>query len=112
MPSGVPMMALTATVTNTMRKEVISCLDMDGCSLVSATPNRPNIFYAVLRHTTVEDNFCDIVNDIRMNSINAGRAIVYCRSLNVCADLYAHFQYMLGNKGSLHVVNYWKSYIL
>ena len=69
---------------------------MDGCSLVSATPNRPNIFYAVLRHTTAEDDF---VNDIKMNSINAGCAIVYCQSLNVCADLYAYFQYMLGNKG-------------
>ena len=39
-PSGLPMMALTATVTKTMRKEVITSLDMEGCSLVLESPNR------------------------------------------------------------------------
>ena len=97
-PSGVPMMALTATVTNTMRKEVITSLDMEGCSLVLESPNRENIFYAVCRRTTIEEDFSYIVTNVRVNSIIAKRVIIYCRSLNMCADLYAHFLYTLGDK--------------
>ncbi len=47
LPPGVPMLASTATVTDVIRKDVIEKLEMDGCKIVSVSPNKPNIFYSV-----------------------------------------------------------------
>ena len=48
-PSGTPLMAVTATVTKDMRKEVIVRLEMKGCRYVFRSPNKPNIMYSVQR---------------------------------------------------------------
>ena len=96
--SGIPMLAVTATVTDKMRADIIDRLDMKGCMNVSVSPNRPNIFYCVRKRTTIECDFESIIDDIKDNSIRANRVVVYCRSLNMCADLYSHFLYTLGSK--------------
>ena len=44
---GVTMLALTATVTDLIRRDVITTLDMEGCEIVCLSPNRPNIYYEV-----------------------------------------------------------------
>ena len=95
---GVPMIALTATVTNEMRKDIIGHLDMQGCVTLSASPNRPNIFYCVRKRTTLEEDLAPIIEDVRINNITANRVIIYCRSLNMCAELFAHLLYTLGEK--------------
>ena len=98
-PSGIPMIALTATVTPQIRADVITRLDMEGCECVSVSPNRPNIFYSVSNRTDIETDFSSLVKDLETNSARASRRIIYCRSLNMCSDLYAHFSYSLGKKG-------------
>ena len=65
LPYGVPTMALTATVTNEMRKDVIERLDMQGCSILSASPDRPNILYRGFNRTTLEEDMAHIVQDVR-----------------------------------------------
>lgn len=85
------MLAATATVTNDMRKDVISRLDMKQCEFVSASPNKPNTTYLVVRRTSIDEDMRYVVSDIRSNGINAERVIIYYRSLNMCSDLYAHF---------------------
>ena len=40
-PPGVPVIAKTATVTSSVREDVISKLNMKGCELVTASPDRP-----------------------------------------------------------------------
>lgn len=55
-----------------MRKDIIDRLDMNGCVVVSASPNRPNIFYAVYKHTTVEEETRHIV---RTNYVRANRVL-------------------------------------
>lgn len=96
--SGTPMLALTATVTDKMRVDIISTLDMNGCKTISVSPNRPNICYCVKDRTNIDTDFDPIIEDLKNNSVHANRVIVYCRSLNMCADLYSHFLYTLGNK--------------
>ena len=88
-------MAVTATVTKDMRKEVIVKLDMKGSKYVFRSPNKPNIKYSVFRRTTIEDDLGHILEDVRVNGIKANRVIIYCRSLNMCSSLYAHFLYEL-----------------
>ena len=96
-PSGVPMVALTATVTKTVRDDVISKLEMCGCQLVSLSPNRDNIYYDVVRRSTIESDLEEIVESLRVQLSKADRVIVYCRSRNMCADLYEHFHNSLGD---------------
>ena len=72
------MLAATATITNNMRNNVISRLDMKECKLVSASPDRPNTTYFVTRRTTIEEDLKHIVVNLKENSINAHRVIIYC----------------------------------
>ena len=95
---GVPILAATATVTKEMREDVIKRLDMRECEYIFASPNKPNIMYNVCRRTSPEDDLQFILDDLRQNGIQAKRVIVYCRSLNMCSSLYAHFLYTLKEK--------------
>ena len=98
MRSGTPMLALTDIVTDKMRVDIISTLDMNGCKTISVSPNRPNIRYCVKDHTNIDIDFDPIIEDLKNNSVHANRVIVYCRSLNMCTNLYSYFLYTLGNK--------------
>ena len=97
-PSGVPMMALTATITNVMLADIKTQLNMPDCHLVCLSPDRPNIYYEVKERTSIEVNFHEIIQDVLHNSVKAKRILVYCQSLNMCSSLYAYFLYTLGDK--------------
>lgn len=90
-PPGVPVIATTATVTSSVREDV-----MKGCEFVTASPNRPNIYYEVHPRTTIEEDFAPLVSALQSQRNKADRIIVYCRSLNMCSDLYLHFHDCLG----------------
>ena len=68
-PSGVPMLAATATVTDVIRRDIIKQLDMDGCTVISVSPNKPNISYSVCKRSTIEDDFSVIINDLSLNTV-------------------------------------------
>ena len=71
------MLAVTATVTEAMKEDIIVKLDMVGCSTVSVSPNKPNIYYEVLRKSTIES----VVKDLETNRIHARRILFYCQSV-------------------------------
>ena len=85
-PRGVPLLPATATATPSVRKEVINLLDMKGCELVFVSPDCPDIYYEFRKRINIEMDFAPL---IALN-VNASRVIVYCRSLNVVADLSAY----------------------
>ena len=91
------MVAVTATVSTTTRKDIIKKLDMNGCTFIYASPDRPNICYSVKLRTNLSTDLAYVVHDLKSNSVKARRVIIYCKSLNMCADLYAHFLYELGS---------------
>ena len=64
--------------------------------LISVSPDRPNIFYEVRTRTDVESDFSDLMCTLQHEMINTPRVLIYCQSLNVCSDLFAHFLYCLG----------------
>ncbi len=90
-------MACTATATRDVQREVIKLLETSDCVKVSVSPDRPNIFYGVEIRTDIESDFSDLIVSLRQNQVQTPRVIVYCRSLNMCADLYAHFHFELGS---------------
>ncbi len=90
-PQGTPFLACTATVNRSIREEAVRSLEMTGCILVCTSPDRPNIFYQVRARATIDVDVEPLVESLKLHKAKAPRVIVYCRSLNTCADLYAHF---------------------
>ena len=104
-------MACTATATKSVKQEVIDNLEMRGCEFVYTSPDRLNIFYEVQPRTDIETDVQHLVQSLHELSNKSPHVIVYCRSLNSCADLYAHFHYVLGDNsyypaGSPHFSDY------
>ena len=48
LPSSTPVLALTATATNDIRNKIIRKLQMQSCTLIEESPDRPNIRYSVV----------------------------------------------------------------
>ncbi len=77
----------------------MSSQDMGGCEFVSNSPDRPNIFYEVRPYTDIENDMHSVLSSLKEHKTQAPRVLVYCRSLTVCADLYAYMyvHYELGD---------------
>lgn len=72
---------------------------MNNCTVVSVSPNKPNIFYfAQLRSDSIDRDLGFLIADLLFNNIQAKRVIVYCQSLDMCANLYIHFVSTLGDQ--------------
>lgn len=97
LPVNTPMLAATATVTRVMLTHITQQLNMVDYQLVYVSPERPNIYYEVKKRTNIEKDLEYILSNLRNNSIRANRVLIYCQSLNMCSNLYAHFLYELGD---------------
>ena len=62
---------------------------MVHCEFVYTSPDRSNI-YEVHPHSDMETDSQPVLLSLRDAQNRAPRVIVYCRTLNMCADLYAH----------------------
>ena len=58
-------MACTATVTKSVRDEVVTLLDMKGCEVVSTSPDRPNIYYGVKPRTDITLDMSPLLNSLK-----------------------------------------------
>ena len=64
---------------------------------VCSSPDRPNIFYEVYPRTNIENDLKSIVESLKELKNTTPRVVVYCRSLDMYANLYAHFHLELGD---------------
>ena len=62
-------MACTATASRSVKKEVIDSLEMSGCTEVTASPNRPNIYYDMKMRTDVDADFDFLVDSLQEKTI-------------------------------------------
>ncbi len=60
-PSGVHLMALTATATVPTRQKVIRILGMKNPAVISRSPHKPNMVYWVGTKTTLEEMFHPVI---------------------------------------------------
>jgi len=62
------MLAATTTVMEVMRKEIVEVLEMNGCAVVSVSPNKPNIFYSVKHHSgSIDEDLGFLTADLLSN---------------------------------------------
>ena len=97
LPQSVHIMALTATATKTLRKDVCDILDMKDPVLVSVSPDKDNIKYLVAGHVTMDKTFGPIANQLYEHHTNVGRTIIFCQKLDDCCKLYRYFRQKLGD---------------
>ena len=65
-------------------------------TFIQVSPDRPNIYYAVFRSSSISSDFGWLLKSLKIHHHKAERVIVYCRTLDMCAHLYSHFLYELG----------------
>lgn len=91
-------MALTATATKTLRKQVSDMLGMKNTVLVSVSPDKSNVKYLVAKHTTIEKTFGPFANQLYDLQLEVGRTIIFCQKLDDCCNLYRFFRERLGHR--------------
>ena len=72
-------------------------MEMQEFVTVSLSPNQPNIMYEVKPRTEPEADFSDLLSTLREKLVSTPRVIVYCQTLMMCTDLFAHFSYEMGS---------------
>jgi ATP-dependent DNA helicase RecQ len=74
-----PRIALTATAGAATKKEIISCLDLEGAPVYISSFDRPNIRYSVSKKVSKTENREKLLNFIETEHANDA-GIVYCLS--------------------------------
>ena len=83
LPKNTNLMALTATANLKTREMVVKSLDMKGCFVLSQNPNKTNMYYKVVKKTTVIQ---PIVEHVSIRKKEANHHIIFCRTLGDCSD--------------------------
>ena len=84
-------MALTATATVATRDSVVKILGMNSPTIVSASPEKPKICYAVREKGNIEEVFSPLLNTLCSTRCQMPRVIIYCRKVEHCSQLYRFF---------------------
>jgi len=97
----VNILALTATATTKLRKEIAKIISMKNEVIISISPARDNIMYSVshmLHVDTIAKVFYPLLASVEKQGLEMPKAIIYCRSKNDCANLYMFFRDTLRDK--------------
>jgi bloom syndrome protein len=78
---GTPVMALTATATEAVKRDTIRVLRMDNCKIFAQSFNRPNLFYHVQQK---DQNILKTVAALIKEKYRGQSGIVYCLSRGGC----------------------------
>ena len=89
------MMACTATASQSVKNEIIDNLEISGCVEATASLDRPSVYYEMKPRTDIDADFWPLVSTLRERAVHAPRVLIYCQSLDMCAELYAHFHHKL-----------------
>ena len=95
-PSNVNMMALTATASNSLRRQVMKTLGMRNASVISVPQNKNNIKYIVKKFETLENSFGPLAEELLVKEDSMEKVLIFCQTINDCSTLYFFFKRELG----------------
>ena len=93
LPKEVNVIALTATATSQLHVQVTKMLGMKNELVVSLSPCKQNITYAVGTFNTISETFSPILDRLSSERSKYPQTIIYCRRYKDCADLYFYFKH-------------------
>lgn len=99
-PSGIPVLALTATANKLTKEIVTDELEMTDCVYIDVSPNKPNIRYSVVK-TPDNDNYSNfkwLIDELEKNGKETERYLIFCRMTRHVSDLFNIFTVCLGQK--------------
>ena len=94
----VNVMALTATATRKLREVICTTLRMRNPTVVSVSPDKPNITLYVSPFTATNKCFGPIVQQLYTMQTELGRCIIFCQTLDDCPQLYRYFRMSLRDR--------------
>ncbi|CAO3644916.1 unnamed protein product [Cunninghamella blakesleeana] len=84
---NVPWMALTASATDEVQKDVIKSLKMQKCLVIKQSLFRKNLKYEVIMKQKKNNHYDEIANFITTNYKRGISGIIYCQTKNNCESL-------------------------
>ena len=92
-----PVLALTATATKEVRKDVKSLGLCEDRVEITVSPNRTNIFlYTAKVSDKISESFAWLVEKLRKEGVQMQQTIVYCKCLKDCGGWFKYFKFILG----------------
>ena len=95
--SSVNVMAVTATATKTLRREICHILGMNNPFIVTVSPDKSNIAFHVFPFISLEGTFKPLIEELRKERMSMARTIIYRQQQETCARLYLLFRLHLGS---------------
>ncbi|XP_011494058.1 PREDICTED: ATP-dependent DNA helicase Q1-like [Ceratosolen solmsi marchali] len=91
---GIPILGLTATAPAKIIVDVQKMLDIQGCLVLRASFNRPNLFYEVRRKLSDKDKCTEMIVNLLKNRFSGKSGIIYTTTIKeseqLKADLRGH----------------------
>jgi hypothetical protein len=85
-----PVLCLTATAGKETRTRLLKALHMRDVSLVKVTPDKPNSILEVWKASgDIDEDFKWLLDELKGKRLDCPRAIVYCRTISSCGELYS-----------------------
>ena len=90
----IPLVALTATATADVVKQIVKTLVMYNVVYIMEPPDRPNIKFWCVRSSSkdIEDIFHWLPGYLNQEGASSERIIIYCRTLSQCRELYGFME--------------------
>ena len=91
---NVKVMALTATISQSSRLFVQRLLGMHNPNVFTISPCKA--VYSVVRIDSLYDAFSPLLKHLKEQRLSTHRSIIFCRTMDDCANLYFFFKRKLG----------------
>uniref|UniRef100_A0A1X7TE05 DNA 3'-5' helicase n=1 Tax=Amphimedon queenslandica TaxID=400682 RepID=A0A1X7TE05_AMPQE len=94
LPQKINVLALTATATLTLQKEIMSSLGMVDPVVIEVSPEKHNLHFSIKENAT--DAIMAVILELKHKRVEMERMIIFCRRPLDCANLWMQFQASLG----------------
>ena len=87
-PPSVGVMALTATATESTRKDILKRLSMRNVAMVRRSPHKCNIVFAAREKSDIFSLLQPLLESLRHLRTSMNRIIIYCKKYNDVSMIY------------------------
>ena len=94
LPDSIHVMALTATVTKSLRLKLEKLLVIRNAVSVVLNPCKSNIMFFVSEYKSIPETFAPLLYRLRNERTMCPQTVIYCKSLDDCANLYLYLPYI------------------
>eukprot|EP01132_Coremiostelium_polycephalum_P002924 gene2924-3642_t len=91
--TDIPIMALTATSTPEIEKDVKETLLLRNPLIIRSSRNRPNIFYKSIFKVNETEDFkfiLKMIKDVKQNLVGSNSTIIYCPTIKIADELNSY----------------------